>query len=75
VVVPLEQVHLLVWLPARVASLNPTASVATATLQKRLWHSRLGHLGELQLDWLLATPVEGVALSASEKMGYCEACA
>jgi hypothetical protein len=35
VVVPLERTHLLVWLPVRVASSNPTASVATAPLQKR----------------------------------------
>jgi hypothetical protein len=68
VVVPLESAHLLVWLPARVASSNPTASVATAPLQKRLRHFRLGHLGESQLDGLLATPVEGVAFSASEKL-------
>jgi hypothetical protein len=39
VIVPLERPHLLVWLPARVASSNPTASVATAPLEKRLWHS------------------------------------
>jgi hypothetical protein len=75
VVVPLERAHLLVWLPTRVTSSNPTASVATAPLQKRLWHSRLGHLGELQLDGLLATLVEGVAFSASEKLGFCETCA
>jgi hypothetical protein len=54
VVVLLERADLLVWLPARVASSNPTASVATTPLQKRLWHSRLGHLGESQLDRLLA---------------------
>jgi hypothetical protein len=35
VVVPLERAHLLVWLPARVTSWNPTTSVATAPLQKR----------------------------------------
>jgi hypothetical protein len=66
VVVPLERV----W----VASSNPTASVATAPLKERLWHSRIGHLGESQLDGLLATPVEGVAFSASEKLGFCETC-
>jgi hypothetical protein len=55
VVVPLERAHLLVWLPARVASSNPTASVANAPLHRRLWHSRLSHLGESQLDGLLAT--------------------
>jgi hypothetical protein len=43
-------------------------------LEKRLWHSRLGHLGESQLDGLLATQVEGVALSVSEKLGFCETC-
>jgi hypothetical protein len=74
VVVPLERAHLLVWLPARVAAWNPTDSVATAPLEKRLWHSRLGHLGESQLDGLLATPVEGMAFSASEKLGSCETC-
>jgi hypothetical protein len=37
VVVPLVRAHMLVWLPARVAVLNPTASVATAPLEKRLW--------------------------------------
>jgi hypothetical protein len=36
-VVPLERAHLLMWLPARVASSSPTASVATAPLQKRLF--------------------------------------
>jgi hypothetical protein len=75
VVVPLERAHLLVWLPARVASSNPTALVATAPLQKQLWHSRLGHLGESQLDGLLTTQVEAVAFSASEKLGFCETCA
>jgi hypothetical protein len=74
VVVPLDRAHLLVWLSARVASSNPTASVGTTPLQKRLWHSRLGHHGELQLDGLLATPVESVAFSASEKLGFCETC-
>jgi hypothetical protein len=74
VVVPLERAHLLVWLPARIASSNPTTSVATAPLEKRLWHSRLGHLGESQLDGLLATQVEGVAFSASEKLSFCETC-
>jgi hypothetical protein len=74
VVVPLERAHLLVWLPARVASSNPTASDATAPLQKRLWHSRLGHLSESQLDGLLATPVHGDAVSASEMFGFCETC-
>jgi hypothetical protein len=74
VVVPLELAHLLVWLPARVASSIPTASVATAPLHKRLWHSRLVHLGESQLDGLLAAHVEGVALSASKKLGFCETC-
>jgi hypothetical protein len=34
VVVPLKRAHLLVWLPARVALPNPTASVATVPLQK-----------------------------------------
>jgi hypothetical protein len=33
VVAPLERAHLLVWLPARVASSNPTASVATTPLK------------------------------------------
>jgi hypothetical protein len=70
----LERAHLLVWLPARVASSNPTASVATAPLEKRLWRSRLVHLGESQLDVLLANHVEGVAFSASEKLGFCETC-
>jgi hypothetical protein len=69
VVVPLERAHLLVWLPARVASLNPTASVVTAPLQKRLWHSRVGHLSESQLDGILATPVEGVAFFCVEEAG------
>jgi hypothetical protein len=36
VVVPLERAHMLVWWPARVASLNPTSSVATAPLEIRL---------------------------------------
>jgi hypothetical protein len=72
-VVPLEPAHLLVWLPAQVASSNPTASVATAPLEKRLWHSRLGHLGG-QLNGLLATQVEGVEFPASEKVGFCETC-
>jgi hypothetical protein len=75
VVVPLERAHLLVWLPARVASSNPTASVATVPLEKQLWHSRLGHHGESQLDRLLATQLEGVAFSASEKLSLCETCA
>jgi hypothetical protein len=74
VVVPLERAHLLVWLPARVASLNHSASVATAPLGKRLWHSRLGHLGESQLDELLATRVESVAFFASKEWGLCETC-
>jgi hypothetical protein len=74
VVVPLERAHLLVWLLARVASSNPTASIATAPLQKRLWYSRLGHLGESQLDGLLVAPVEGMAFSASVKLGFCETC-
>jgi hypothetical protein len=74
VVVPLQRAHLLVWLPARVASSNLTASVATAPLEKRLWRSRLGHLGESQLDGLLATQVEGVVFSGSEKLGFCETC-
>jgi hypothetical protein len=74
VVVPLKRTHLLVWLPARVASSNPTAPVATTPLRKRLWHYRLGHLGESQLDGLLASPVEGVASSASEKLGFYETC-
>jgi hypothetical protein len=52
VVVPLERAHLLVWLPARVASSNATASVATAPLEKRLWHSPLGHLSESQISAL-----------------------
>jgi hypothetical protein len=42
---------------------------------KRLWHSRLGHLGESQLDGLLATHAEDVAFSALEKLGFCETCA
>jgi hypothetical protein len=74
VVVPLERAHLLVWLSVRIASSNPSASVATAPSEERLWHSRLGHLGESQLDGLLATPVEGVGFSASEKLGLCETC-
>jgi hypothetical protein len=73
-VVPLERAHSLVWLPARVASSNPTASVSTAPLEKWLWHSRLGHLGESQLDGFWSTQVEGVAFSASEKLGFCETC-
>jgi hypothetical protein len=68
VVPTLEREHLLVWLPARVAPSNPTASVATAPLQKRLWHSRLGNLGSL------TTQMEGVALSVSEKLGFRETC-
>jgi hypothetical protein len=74
VVVPLERAHLLVWLPARVASLNHSASVATAPFGKRLWHSRLGHLDESQLDGLLATRVESVAFFASEELGLCKTC-
>jgi hypothetical protein len=74
VVVSFESAHLLVWLPARVASSNPTASIATTPLEKRSWHSRLGHLSESQLDGLLATQVEGVAFSASEELGFCETC-
>jgi hypothetical protein len=47
VVVPLERAHLLVWLPARVASSSPTALVDTAPLQKRfptrsLWRVAIG---------------------------------
>jgi hypothetical protein len=72
VVVPLERAHLLVWLPARVASSNPTTSVASAPLEKRLWHSRLGHLGESQLDGLLATHMEGVGFFASKVLGFYE---
>jgi hypothetical protein len=64
--------HLLVWLPARVASSNPPSSVVTAPLEERVWHSRLGHLGESQLNGLLTTPVEGAAFFASEKLGFCE---
>jgi hypothetical protein len=65
---------MLVWLPARIAPSSPTALVATAPLGERLWHSRLGRLGESQLDGLLVTPVEGVAFSASETLGLCETC-
>jgi transposase InsO family protein len=73
VVVPFERAHLFVLLPARDASSNPAASVANAPLEKRLSHSRLGHLGDSQLDMLLlATPVEGVAFSAFEKLGFYE---
>jgi hypothetical protein len=75
VVVPLERAHLLVWLLARVASSNPTALITTAPLEKWLWHSQLGHLGESQLDGLLTTQVEGVAFFAPEKLGFCETCA
>jgi hypothetical protein len=72
--VPLERAHLSVWLPPRVASSNHTASITTAPLLKQLWHSGLGHLGESQLDGLLATPVEGVAFPALEKFEFCETC-
>jgi hypothetical protein len=41
---------------------------------KRLWDSRIGHLGESQLDGLLATQVEGMAFSASGKLVFCETC-
>jgi hypothetical protein len=75
VAVPLERAHLLVWLPARVTSSTPTASVATAPLQKRLWHSRLDHFGDSKLDGLLASRVGVVAHSATEKLGFCETCA
>jgi hypothetical protein len=34
VMVPLKRAHLLMWLPARVASSNPTASVATVPFIK-----------------------------------------
>jgi hypothetical protein len=43
-----------------------------SAIGKRLWHSRLSHLGESQLDGLLASPVESVAFSASEKLGFCK---
>jgi hypothetical protein len=74
VVVPLERAYLLVWMSAMVASSNPTASVAYAPLLNRLWHSQLCHIGESQLDGLLATPVESVAFFASENLGLCETC-
>jgi hypothetical protein len=74
VMIPLERAHLMVRLPAWVASPSPTASIAITPLEKILWHSRLGHLGESQLDGLLATQMAGVALFASEKLGLCETC-
>jgi hypothetical protein len=76
VIVPLERAHCLVWLPVRIASPTvATASVATTPSGKRLWHSRLGHLGESRLDELVTTSVEGLDFSSSEKIGFYETCA
>jgi hypothetical protein len=40
-----------------------------------LWHSRLGHLGESQLDGLLATPVGGCGVfCVGEVRLLCDMC-
>jgi hypothetical protein len=64
------RLHATVALPARA-----TASAATALSGKRLWHSRLGPVGELQLDELLTCHVEGLGDESHEKLELCETCA
>ena len=74
--IPMERAHGLIWLPATVAlPARATASAATASSGKRLWHSRLGHIGEPQLDELLTGHVEGLGYASHEKLGFCETCA
>jgi hypothetical protein len=73
--IPLEPAHGLIRLPMTVALLaRATASAATASSRKRLWHSRLGHIGEPQLDELLTCHVEGLGCASHEKLGFCETC-
>jgi hypothetical protein len=71
--IPMERAHGLIWLPATVAlSARATVSAATASSGKRLLHSRLGHIGEPQLDELLTGHVEGLGYASHEKLGFCE---
>jgi hypothetical protein len=39
---------------------------------KRLWHSRLGHLGVSQLNKMLTYGVEGLDYTSSQQVGFCE---
>jgi hypothetical protein len=61
--IPMERAHGLIWLPTTVAlPACAMASAATASSGKRLWHSRLGHIGHPQLDELLTSHVEAWAM-------------
>jgi hypothetical protein len=69
VMVPLERAHRLVWLPTRIASPTVSSALVTTTPSgKRLWHSRLGYIGESRLHELLTICVEGIDFPLSEKL-------
>jgi hypothetical protein len=75
VTIPMERAHEFMWLHATIAlPARATASATPTSLGKRLWHSRLGHIGEPQLDELLCH-VEGLSYASHEKLVFCETCA
>ena len=74
---PLIRALGLIWLPAPDGGCADTAVVASAAVveSKRLWHARLGHLGESGMSELLKTGVSGLGYTAREVLGFCDSCA